>query len=154
MPILKSRIALIPLALFLASSATTAQSPNSAFSPGETMTFDVTWTVFRAGVVTSTIRQANYNNHPTFELTATAKSEGFVPMLFQVDDVFHATTNPQTLCSESLVKTINEGHRHKDTHIAFDYTTQKAVLNERDLNQPNAAPKHTENDIPPCVPDV
>ena len=75
-------------------------------------------------------------------------------MLFQVDDVFHATTNPQTLCSESLVKTINEGHRHKDTHITFDHTTQKAVLNERDLNQPNAAPKHAENDIPPCVQDV
>jgi hypothetical protein len=53
-----------------------------------------------------------------------------------------------------MVKKVNEGHRHKDTQIAFDYARKLALLDERDLNQPQAPPKHAEFDIPPCVEDV
>ena len=156
MPNSRSRllVAFLPVFLLLALAAGTAQNSHDPFSPGEVLTYDVMWTVFRAGVVTSSLREANAGNHDTFEATATAQSEGFVPLLFNVDDAFHATSSPQTLCSEGITKKVNEGHRHKDTQIAFDYSRKKAVLNERDLNQPQAPPKHTESDIPPCVEDV
>ena len=156
MPKPKSRLVYFfaPLLLLLALAAGIAQNPRDAFSPGETLTYDVTWTIFRAGVVTSTIQQINEGNHPAFEATATAKSEGFVPLLFDVNDVFHAKSSPQTLCSEGITKKVNEGHRHKEMQIAFDYNQKKAILNERDMSQPPAPPKHAENDIPPCVEDV
>ncbi len=156
MPILKSRFvfALLPLILLLAMAVGTAQGQHDAFSPGESLTYDVTWTVFRAGTVTTTLNNANQNNRNTYEVTATAKSEGFVPLLFDVNDVFHATSDPQTLCSERIVKQVNEGHRHKDTQIVFDAAKGKALLYERDLNQPNAQPKNVQSDIPPCVEDV
>jgi len=131
-----------------------AQDSREPFAPGETLTYDVMWTVFRAGEVTATLGTGSEGNRDAYEVTATARSEGFVSLLFAVDTVFRATSSPQTLCSESLVKKVNEGRRHKDTQINFDYARKLALLNERDLNQPEAPPKHAEFEIPPCVEDV
>ena len=127
---------------------------SAPFTPGEKLTYDVTWAIFRAGEVTATLGTTTSGNHDAYEVTATARSEGFVPLLFYVDNVFRATSSPQTLCSEGIVKKVNEGHRHKDTQIAFDYARKLAILDERDLNQPDAKPKHDQFDIPPCVEDV
>lgn len=124
------------------------------FKPGEKLTYDVTWAIFRAGEVTATLGTTTSGNHDAYEVTATARSEGFVPLLFYVDDVYRATSSPQTLCSEGIVKKVSEGRRHKDTQIAFDYSRKLAILDERDLNQPDAKPKHDQLDIPPCVEDV
>jgi hypothetical protein len=49
---------------------------------------------------------------------------------------------------------VNEGRRHKDTRIIFDYDRKLALLVEHDVNQPEAAPKLAQSDIPPCVEDV
>lgn len=129
-----------------------AQAPNDAFKPGETLTYDVMWTVFHAGEVSATL--ADGPQHDTYEVTATARSEGFVSLLFAVDNVLRATSNQQSLCSQGIVKKISEGRRRKDTQLAFDYTRKQAILDERDLTQPQAPPKHQEFDIPPCVEDV
>jgi hypothetical protein len=156
MPNPKSRLVYFfaPVFLLLALAAAIAQNPRDAFSSGEKLTYDVTWTIFRAGVVTSTIQEIKGASHPAFEATATAKSEGFVPLLFDVDDVFRSISSPQTLCSEGINKQVNEGHRHKQTQIAFDYNQKKAILDEHDISPNPAPPKHAENDIPPCVEDV
>jgi len=130
-----------------------AQIPNEPFKPGESLTYDVMWTVFRAGEVTATLATGG-TKHDAYEVTATARSEGFVSLLFTVDNVMRATSSQQSLCSESITKKINEGRRRKDTQIAFDYSRKLAVLDERDLAQPQAPPKHAEFDIPPCVEDV
>ena len=126
----------------------------SRLNPGETLTYDVLWTIFRAGSVSSTIRSGNQGNHDTYEVTASARSEGFVSLGFDVNDVFRATSSAQTLCSEGIVKKVSEGHRHRDTRIAFDYAGKHALLDERDPNEPQAPAKHAESDIPPCVEDV
>jgi hypothetical protein len=139
---------LIPLA------AGNAQNSHDPFTPGETLTFDVMWTIFRAGEVTATLRTSGEGNRDAYVVTATARSEGFVSILFDVDNVFRATSSAQTLCSESIVKKVNEGRRHKDTRIVFDPARKLALLDERDLTQPQAPPKHAEFDIPPCVEDV
>lgn len=156
MPIPKLRLVAAFLLgfVFVTLIAANAQTPHDAFAPGELLTYDVMWTVFRAGEVTASVATTSENNHPAYEVTATARAEGFVSLLFDVNNVFRATSDAQTLCSEKLVKKVNEGHRHKDTQITFDYTRKMAVLDERDLNQPQAPPKHAEYDIPPCVEDV
>ena len=143
-------LVLLPLTLAVGG----AQGPSEPFTPGETLTYDVMWTVFRAGEVTTTLGTSGQGNHRSYEVTATARSEGFTSLLFAVDNTYRATSNPQTLCSENIVKKISEGRRHKDTRIVFDYTRKLALLDERDLNQPSAPPKHAELDIPPCVEDV
>jgi hypothetical protein len=135
-------------------SLVTGKAQNQPFGPGEKLTYDVMWTVFRAGEVTTTLDTGGDGKAAVYQATTTARSEGFVSLLFNVDNVFHATSNQQTLCSQSIVKTVSEGSRHKDTRIAFDYARELAVLDERDLNEPSAPPKHAEFGIPPCVEDV
>jgi hypothetical protein len=147
-----SALVLVLLPIMLAGAA--AQNPSDPFTPGETLTYDVMWTVFRAGQVTATLGTTGQGPHDDYQITATARSEGFVSLLFDVDNVFRATSNPQTLCSEGIVKNVMEGRRHKDTHISFNYARKLAFLDERDLTQPSAPPKHAEFDIPPCVEDV
>ena len=131
-----------------------AQNAHEPFRLGETLTYDVMWTVFRAGEVSATLGASSEAKHDAYEVTATARSEGFVSLLFDVNDVFRATSSSQTLCSESIVKKVSEGRRRKDTQIVFDPVRKLALLDERDLNQPQAPPKHAELDIPPCVQDV
>jgi hypothetical protein len=151
-----SRLVTASLLVFLltASPAVIAQGPREPFRPGEKLTYDVMWSIFHAGEVTGTVRDASDSSHDAYEITATARSEGFVSLLFNVDNVFRATSSPQTLCSQRIIKKVGEGRRHKDTQIVFDYNRRLALLDERDLNQPRETPKHAEFDIPPCVEDV
>lgn len=155
MPTLKLRLVsvLVPV-LLLTAPAASAQTSSDPFAPGETLTFDVMWTVFRAGQVTSSIRNVTQGNQDLYEITATARSEGFVSLLFDVNNVFRASSDAQTLCSEKIVKTVNEGRRHRDTQIVFDYARKLALLDERDPSEPQAPAKHAEFDIPPCVEDI
>lgn len=139
---------------FLALIAGNAQGPADPFPVGEKLTYDVMWTVFRAGEVTATLQRTSQGTRNDYDITTTARSEGFVSLLFDVDNIYRATSDAQTLCSEKLVKQVNEGKRHKDTQINYDYTRKLALLDERDLNQPQDPPKHAEFDIPPCVEDV
>ncbi len=124
------------------------------FTPGEKLTYDVVWSVFHAGEVTATLQRKVEGASDTYEVTTTARSEGFVSLLIDVDNELHAVFSPQTLCSDRIHKRINEGHRHKDTQIVFDGIRKLAILDERDLSQPGAPAKHAENEIPPCVEDV
>ena len=140
--------------LLIAMAQGWGQSAHEPFTPGETLTYDVTWTVFRAGEVTATLQPGRDGKHDTYEVTTTARSEGFVSLLFNVNNTFRATSDARTLCSESIVKNVSEGRRHKNTRIVFDYNRKLALLNEHDLNQPGAPPKYAESDIPPCVEDV
>jgi hypothetical protein len=124
------------------------------FSPGETLTYDVTWSVFPAGQVVATLLGPGKNGEPTYEVKTTAESKGFVSLLYGVDDEFRSFFDPNTLCSERITKRIHEGRRHKQTQINFDYARKVAVLDERDPTNPNARPKHKEESIPACVEDV
>ena len=94
--------------LLIAPVAGNAQNSRDPFTPGEVLTYDVMWTVFRAGEVTATLRTSSEAKHDAYEVTATARSQGFVSLLFDVDNVFRATSSPQTLCSE---KHCQEGER-------------------------------------------
>jgi hypothetical protein len=142
------------LAFLIVSFTGTAENVPEPFTPGEILTYDVTWSVFRAGEVTATLRSTGAGSNDAYEVTTTARSQGFVSLLFDVNNEFRSLFSPQTLCSQRIVKKINEGRRHKDSLIIFDTIRKLALLDERDLSQANAPAKHAENEIPACVEDV
>jgi len=146
------------LFIALGVSPFAAQAPDpvavSPFAPGETLTYDVTWSVFPAGQVTVTLKPGEDPPSETYEVVTTARSQGFVALLLKVENEFHSTFDAKTLCSRGIHKKVHEGRRRKDTHLVFDGARRLAVLDEIDLNKPNAPPKHAENDIPACVADV
>lgn len=149
-------VAIVLGSLILAPwNPTQAEEPvGPPFAPGETLTYDVTWSVFPAGQVVATLTRSGENAQDPYEVVITARSQGFVSLLFKVQNEFHSFFDPRTTCSERVSKKINEGGRHKETQIVFDTARRLAILDERDLNRPNAPPKHAENKIPECVEDV
>jgi Protein of unknown function (DUF3108) len=143
------------LAATLLSASLVAEHPAGLpFSPGETLTYNVTWSVLPAGRVTATLIRSPKNPGGEFEVKTTAESTGLVSVLYNVDDEFHSFFSPNTLCSQSISKEINEGRRHRETHIRFDYLRKLAILDEHDPTKPKAAPKRDEKEIPACVEDV
>ena len=150
-----SRLAAAALLAFLPVSLTsTAENAPEPFTPGEMLTYDVMWSVFHAGEVTASLHSTGEGSNDAYEATATARTQGFVSLLFDVNNEFRSSFSPQTLCSQRITKKINEGRRHKDTQIVFDPIRNLALLDERDLRQANAPAKHAENEIPACVEDV
>jgi len=138
----------------LANPLLLAQAKSLPFQPGERLTYDVSWSVFEAGTVSATLQRAIQGTTENYAVVTTAHSQGFVSLLFNVNNEFRSLFNPQTLCSEKISKTINEGRRRKETEIVFDPQRKLAILEERDLNRPRDPPKHAENEIPPCAEDV
>jgi hypothetical protein len=131
-----------------------AQEKPSPFQPGERLDYDVTWSIFRAGTVSATLQSEGQGSKDNYAVTTTAQSQGFVSLLFSVQNEFRSFFNPQTLCSERISKKINEGRRHKETEIVFDSQRKLAILDERDLTKPQEPLKHAETAIPSCVEDV
>jgi hypothetical protein len=148
----------VSVAALWAARAVQQGTPNPVpplpFSPGETLTYDVTWSIFPAGEVTATLQQVEGSSPETYEVITRAQSQGVVSLLYKVQNEFHSVFDPRTFCSEEIHKKVNEGSRHKDTRIVFDGARRLAVLDELDLSKPQAPPKHAENDIPACVTDV
>ncbi|HEV2493049.1 MAG TPA: DUF3108 domain-containing protein [Terriglobia bacterium] len=142
------------LLLFPRSIGRAQQTPATPFAPGETLTYDLSWEVFPGGQATATISKVTQGSKELYEVKATAQSRGFVSLLYTVQDEFDSFFNPDTLCSDSIQKRINEGRRHKNTRIVFDGTRKLAILDEQDLAAKGASAKHAENEIPACVHDV
>jgi hypothetical protein len=128
--------------------------PGKPFEPGETLTYDVSWSVFQAGQVNVTLQRAEGRTPEAFEVVTTARSQGFVSLVYNVQNEFHSFFDPSTVCSIEIRKKVNEGRRHKDTRIVFDLERRLAILDETDPTRPDAPPKHAENEIPDCVADV
>ena len=124
------------------------------FRPGETLTYDVNWSIFPAGKLTATLSKDEEGSTDSYVVTTTAQSQGFVSMLYRVQDEFRSVFNPDTLCSVQISKQINEGRRHKITKITFDHHRGLAILDEHDADGGKSPPKHDEHAIPPCAQDI
>jgi Protein of unknown function (DUF3108) len=124
------------------------------FGPGETLTYDVNWSVFPAGKLSATLSRDAEGRGDSYVVTTTARSQGFVSLLYKVQDEFRSVFNPETICSSQISKQISEGSRHKSTRITFDHHRRLAILEEHDVNGGNTPPKHAEHEIPPCVQDI
>lgn len=150
----RSRILALCLVTVFAATRPARNEDSVGLPQDETLTYDVTWSIFHAGQVVTTLTRSAEGSQNYFEVKATAHSQGFVSLVFRVDDEFQSVFNAKTLCSSRIVKKTSEGRRHKQTQIVFDELRRQALLDERDLSHSNDAEKHDENDIPACVQDV
>jgi hypothetical protein len=124
------------------------------FLPGETLIYDVTWSLIPAGEVVVTLGRAPADSADLYEVVTTARSKGIASLLFPVNNEFRSHFDAGTLCSRKIFKKINEGRRHRETQITFDSERRLAILDERDPTKPDAPPRRAVIDIPACVADV
>jgi hypothetical protein len=130
------------------------QTSPPAYAPGERLTYSVTWSAFEAGEVTATLERTANDPHDDYEVVTTARSHGFVSLLYSLNDEFRSRFNPDTSCSDGITKHVLEGRRRKQTEISFDSARKIAILDEHDLAKPGEPVKHAEEAIPACVQDV
>ena len=124
------------------------------FAPGETLTYDMSWSVFPAGQVQVEYFGPVKSSNKSYVVKATAQSSGYVSIIYKVQDEFRSIFGPEPLCSHQISKTVNEGRRHKSAEIHFDYGRKVAILDESDPSKQNTPEKHEENEISACVQDV
>src|SRR5579862_132373 len=151
-----SRIVGVGIALLILANSNhgRAQAPSlPPFPPGETLTYDVEWSIYTAGSVVARLVDPGRGAMPS-EINTTARSQGFASLLFKVQDSFDSFFEPRTLCSGRISKKINENSRHREVDIVFNAERGIASREERDLNSPNAPPKHAETRIPACAEDI
>lgn len=146
--------AAVLLASIMAGTLFSDQPKPLPFKPGETLTYDVSWSIFHAGQVVAKLERDNRGPNDSYAVNTTATSTGFVSLLYKVQDHFRSVFNPQTLCSDGIQKKINEGRRHKETDIVFDASRRLAILSERNLAAPRDPVNHKQNAIPACTEDV
>lgn len=122
--------------------------PAYHFPDGLTYFFSVEWHHLNAGNASVNLESAGAEQH----VTAMGDSSGMVNLLYKVQDRFESFFDPHTFCSQRLLKHTEEGSRHRDTELRFDYTKRRAILNEKNLKTNET--KRIGNEIPGCVTDV
>lgn len=115
------------------------------YPEGQTFTYGVDWRLLTAGATVVHFDTVNGERH----VVVTADSTGAVALLYHVHDKLETFFNPPSNCALQLIKHTEEGFRHVETSVRYDYRIRKAVLDERNIRAKNQ--KHEENDIPPCV---
>jgi hypothetical protein len=153
----KRAVAILLIILAVSNRARGASPPAVAalpFTSGEKLTYSITWSAFEAGEVTTTLQRTANDPHDDYEAVTTARSHGFVSLLYNLNDEFRSRFNPDTECSDGISKQVTEGRRRKRTELAFDNARKIAILDEHNLATPGEPPKHAEEAIPACVQDV
>ncbi len=119
---------------------------NSAFLPGETLTYKVYYAVvnlyFAGGEAVLNIKQEELNGNGVYHIIATGKSTGFLDRIFKVRDKYQTYIDTSTLKPYKFIRDIHEGGFKKFESVDFVRSANTAVT---------AAGVF---DVPPCVQDA
>src|SRR5258708_33575171 len=88
--------------------------PQTPFTAGETIDYDISWRVFGAGHARMTLAEVPGVPRPTWRATVEASSTGMVSRLYKVEDIYRSTFLADTYCSQQLEKITHEGNRQRD----------------------------------------
>jgi len=115
----------------------------------ESLTYSIEWRLITAG--RATVDWAATGNDAA-QIRLKVESVGMVSKLFKVEDTYVANLG-SGLCGQSVQLTAEEGNRHRETRIAFDYSNHRADYLERDRSK-NTVILARETDIPACVHEI
>jgi hypothetical protein len=122
------------------------------FRPGETLVYDIAWRLFTAGEARMHIERAP-GPRGGWQASISAVSTGFVSKLYRVEDSITSIFESGAMCSQSALKVLNEGRRHREIRIQFDQERKVAAVRETDPTN-NRLVRQAENAIPGCAFDV
>lgn len=135
------------------------QAPASAsaapLTSAEILHYSISWRLFNAGEARIHLehRPATGNSPAAWQATISATSTGFVSRLYKVEDTMVSRFENGAMCSQSILKTLHEGRRHREIRIDFRKDRKLAVVKEMDLSK-NREVRTAENAIPDCTYDV
>ena len=145
-------VVLAAAALVLLWQPGAAQDARAPFLNGEKLRYAVRWRLVPAGEAELNLGRDDATRN-RWKAVAKANSLGYVSNIYKVDDEYQSNFRPQTLCSNDLRKTINEGERHRLVTLLFDQRRKLAVYNDRETTGA-APPRQAQSSIPDCVYDI
>jgi hypothetical protein len=142
---------LIIVALLAALNASAQNSgfcglKNSAFSPGEKLTYRVYYNVsfmyVGAGEVTFTTSLENLNGVPVYHVKGEGHTYHSYDWIFKVRDRYETYIDTASMLPLKFIRDVNEGDYHKYNTVTFDPARHTALS------------RNGTYQVPPCVQDV
>lgn len=98
------------------------------FQPGEKLTFDLKWTMIKAGEATLEVLPVEtVNGVRSYHFVMTAKSTPFLDVFYKVRDRIDAYTDTKMTHSVFYKKKQKEGKTHRDIVVHFDWKKKEAL---------------------------
>ncbi|WP_207261682.1 DUF3108 domain-containing protein [Desulfovibrio sp. Huiquan2017] len=115
------------LVMFLVLPAGSAGEPSPPFGPGETLYYDIHWTVIHAGrAELHCLDDTEMDGVPARYFFAKARTLGWVDTFYKVRDTMEAWTDLGVNYALRYRKDQNEGSYHKKVDLVFDKKTDKS----------------------------
>ena len=142
-------------ALALASVAYAQQTPpltpprpGFSFPLKQTLTYEVDWRVFPAGIAVVRFEADGEREN----LTASADTSGAINLIYHLSDRFQSSFDRAGGCTDDFNKQTVEGRRQISSTLHIDYAQKRSVLNEKNLV--TGLSKLVESPVPGCVTDL
>jgi hypothetical protein len=114
---------------------------NTAFQPGETLTFKVYYTLagvyVAAGEANFTLTQEKLLNKPVYHVVGDGKTYSFYDNFFKVRDKYETFIDTATLQPLKFIRNVYEGGYKKYENVTFNHAANTAVTNEGVYKVPN-----------------
>ena len=134
------------------------------FQEGESLRYEVNWKplflipAFKAGELAFSIRQSEYQERPTYTITAAASSEGLLSSVagMEIRDRFESNIDRKTFRSYRILRQIRQNKRKRDLEVLFDYDRNSILV--REINLEKDSPEEIRSEeiqgIPGPVADI
>lgn len=119
---------------------------NTSFSPGESLTFRIYYSVagayIGAGEAVFNSSLEKLNNQPVYHIVGEGKTFNFYDKFFKVRDRYETYIDTATFQPYKFIRNVYEGGYKKYENVTFNKVTNTAVTNDGVFK------------VPPCVQDI
>lgn len=121
------------------------------FVAGERLRYEVNWKpvflvpAFKAGELAFSVHRSEYKQHPTYTISAQARSEGLLSSVagVSVQDYFESIVDQMNFRSYRALRKVRQNKRKRDLEIVLDYENQSASVTDVNFEK---NPPEREND--------
>ncbi len=117
--------------LFLWISARIAIGQPPPFAPGETLNYELYWTIVPAGTgVLRVLPMTTIDGRPAWHFQLTARSNAFIDPFYKVRDTIDAYADPSMTHSLYYRKHQHEGSTQRVITVSFDWARRRAIYHK------------------------
>lgn len=93
----------------------------SAFYPGEKLTYSLKWSFIKVGEATLEVEETTFNEEPAYRIILTARTNSFADTFYKVRDRMESIITHDASYSLHYEKDQKEGKHEKDIVVRFDW---------------------------------
>lgn len=115
--------------------ATTPIKPNTAFSAGENLTYQIRYGFIVGGTTIISLSEDTYNKKTVFHAVATAQTTGMAEIIYGVKDVYESWFDKETNLSYKQIRNIKEGNYTNYNEVTYNRRNNTVNSNLTGIHQ-------------------